>query len=78
MAAASLRTWLRLQLLRDHPSSGPVPAGVWGHFHFHDFFFLTFEEDFVHVPGLFLIDLLEFQGVGVGEVTGPLSLGSLC
>lgn len=39
--------------------------------------FLTFEEDFVRVPGLFFIDFLEFQGVGVGEVTGSLSLGSL-
>ena len=38
---------------------------------------LTFEEDFVHVPGLFLIDL-EFQGVGVGAVSGSFSLGSLC
>lgn len=29
------------------------------------FFFLTFEE-FVHVPGLFLMDFLEFQRVGIG------------
>ena len=79
VAAVSLRTWLLLYLLWDHPSPGPVTAGIWGHFYFHNFF-LTFEEDFVHVPGLFLIDFLEFGGWVLGEVTGlhSLCLSSLC